>query len=134
MTKCVKLTEKDFFLLLKEKNEQAFSYLYDTYAPLIYGVILREVKNSKLASEILQHTFIKIIKECNNIDCINPTLFTWLLLLAKKTANADFKINLDFKSLLVPKPPSPESYLQKDINCLNGYTSPSSPFTLNRTI
>ena len=134
MTKSVELTEKELFLLLKQKNENAFSYLYDQYAPLIYGVILREVKNSKVASEILKTTFLNIIDECKNLDCIKQSLFTWLLVIAKKTASTDFRVDFDLKSLMLPEKFKSEGYLQRDLNYRNQYPSPSSFLNLNRTV
>ncbi len=89
--------DRELLLQLKNKDEKAFSYVYDKYAPLLYGVILKRVPNEKLASEILKRAFIKIWNECKNLDCVNENLFTWLLSLTNKTAVADFKINLEIK-------------------------------------
>ncbi|MCW3111440.1 MAG: polymerase sigma-70 factor [Segetibacter sp.] len=133
MTKTAKLTKKDLVLLLKQKNENAFSLLYDDYAPLIYGIILREVKNDALASEILKSTFINIFKESKNIDCVKQSLFTWLLSVTKKTAAAGFEVNIDLKSPLLPQKLNSENYLKKNINYQTGSNSSSYPM-LTRTI
>lgn len=95
-----KLTEKELWLLLKQKSASAFSYLYDEYAPLIYGTIVREVKNPQLASDILKNTFINIVNECNHTDCIKSSLFSWMLQLTRTTAIQEFRTSLDFSSLI----------------------------------
>jgi hypothetical protein len=99
--KSVRMTENQLFASLKQKDQEAFSFLYDQYAPSIYGIILREVKNSELASEILINTFTNIIGECNTIDCIKQSLFIWLLGITKKTARSDFDININLAALLL---------------------------------
>jgi len=97
--KGTKLTEKELLMLLKQKNEEAFNYCYDHYAPLLYGVILREVGNERIASGILKSTFIKIFNSCKNPDCVKISLFASLLAGSKETAVREFKVNIDFKSL-----------------------------------
>lgn len=84
-------------LQLKNNDKNAFSFIYDKYSPLLYGLILRRVQNEKLAAEILKNAFIRIWNECKNIDCVKANLFTWLLSSTNKTALTDFKINLEIK-------------------------------------
>ncbi|WP_297820772.1 hypothetical protein [Segetibacter sp.] len=98
--KSVNLTERELVLSLKQKDEKAFGHLYDQYAPIIYGIILREVNNHDIASEILKSTFLNVINECDNIDCVKHSLLIWLLVMTKKTASANFKVNINFNSLL----------------------------------
>ena len=133
MIKSAKLTEEQLFMLLKQKNELGFSYLYDRYAPLIYGILLRETKNTRLASEILKNTFVSIVNECDNLDCIKQSLFTWLLVLMKKTAREDFKVNIDFKSLLPPKVTA-ENHPQRTFVPTTDLTSPSAVYAFNQSI
>lgn len=116
MTTDVKFTEKELMLLLNQRSPAAFTYLYDRYAPVIYGLVLKEVKNGQLASEILKTTFINIFKECKNLDCVKHSLFTWLLSLTRQTASSDFKIDIDVKSVLFKPQPDRENHLHKDSN------------------
>ncbi|GEO08143.1 RNA polymerase sigma factor [Segetibacter aerophilus] len=90
-------------MALKQKDQKAFSYLYDQYAPSIYGVLVREVKNEQLAAEILKRTFINIIEECNNMDCIKQSLFVWLLMMTKKMAASSFNVNINLSGSLMAK-------------------------------
>ncbi|MDB5248868.1 MAG: rpoE 4 [Segetibacter sp.] len=89
--------DEDLISMLKRKDENAFSYLYDKYGPLLYGVILKNVHDEKLASDILKKAFIKIWTECKSLDCVRQHLFAWLLSITNKTAMTDFKVNLQIK-------------------------------------
>lgn len=107
MAKSTRFAEKELLLLLKQKDTSAFSYLYDEYAPSIYGIIVREVKSPQLASDILKSTFINIANECDNIDCIKNSLFSWMLQLARITAEQEFKANLGFQSIIASQAARP---------------------------
>ncbi len=93
-----KFTENELLLLLQQKDENIVSYLYDTYAPLIYGLVLRELKNENISSEILKNAFIRISKECNKTNCTKH-LFAWVWSLTQKTAQLDFSISLQLRVL-----------------------------------
>ncbi len=71
-------TEQDLVLSLKQKDEGAFSYLYDNYSAALNGVIYAMVNDDALSEDILQEAFIKI---WNNIDAYDETkgkLYTWM--------------------------------------------------------
>lgn len=96
MNKSDGVSDYDLLLMLKRKDENALSLVYDKYAPQLYGLIVKQVKSLQLATEILKRTFIKIWRECTNVDSIKQKLFTWLISLAHRTARIDFNINLSF--------------------------------------
>ncbi|MEP6844555.1 MAG: hypothetical protein ABI861_01060, partial [Panacibacter sp.] len=50
MTEIVKYTEPELVSLLKERNQNAFSYLYDHYSGALYNVILAIVPDKDLAT------------------------------------------------------------------------------------
>jgi RNA polymerase sigma-70 factor (ECF subfamily) len=89
------LPDTELLLLLKSKDEKALSYVYDLYAPGMYGLILKKVKDEDLAAKILKCTFLNIWKECGKADCFKQRLFTWILSQTHKTALTDFKIDLN---------------------------------------
>lgn len=69
--------------LLKQKDMQAFGYLYDNYSPAIYGVIFRMVEEKDLADDLLQDSFVKIWNNFSSYDAGKGRLFTWMLNLAR---------------------------------------------------
>ncbi|MBS1754552.1 MAG: sigma-70 family RNA polymerase sigma factor [Ferruginibacter sp.] len=79
MPEIIKYTEEELVLLLKKKDQQAFSYLYDNYAGALNGVINRMVNNRELAEDILQEAFVKIWNNFDNYDTGKGRLFTWMM-------------------------------------------------------
>lgn len=78
-----KYSEEELVFLLRQKDQQAFSYLYDNYAPALNGIIFRMVEDTGLAEDILQDTFVKIWNNFSSYDSSKGRLFTWLLNLTK---------------------------------------------------
>lgn len=70
-------------MLLKNRDQQAFSYLYDHYAAALNGVIYRMVENTELAEDILQEAFVKIWNNFASYDTGKGRLFTWMLNIAR---------------------------------------------------
>ena len=71
-------SEQELVLSLKQRDETAFSYLYDNYAAALNGVIYGMVNDFATSEDILQEAFLKI---WNNIDSYDETkgkLFTWM--------------------------------------------------------
>jgi RNA polymerase sigma-70 factor (ECF subfamily) len=75
----VKYTEEELVHLLRQKDQQAFSYLYDNYAPALNAVIYRMVEDQVLSEDILQEAFVKIWNNINSYDQIKGRLFTWMV-------------------------------------------------------
>ncbi|PUV25253.1 RNA polymerase sigma factor [Sphingobacterium athyrii] len=80
------LPEETLILLLKKKNQQAFSYLYDNYADALYGVVCRIVASTEHAEEVIQDVFVKIWKHVDLFDSEKGRLYTWMINIARNTA------------------------------------------------
>ena len=78
--------ESDLVLLLKQKQEAAFNYLYDHYSGSLYSVILNIVPDRELASDILQEVFVKVWKQIESYDQTKGRLFTWMLNVARNAS------------------------------------------------
>jgi RNA polymerase sigma factor (sigma-70 family) len=78
-----KYSEEELILSLQQKDQQAFSYLYDNYAPALNGVIFRMVEEKELAEDILQEAFIKIWDNFHQYDTSKGRLFTWMINLVR---------------------------------------------------
>lgn len=74
-----KYSEEELVSLLQERNQSAFSYLYDNYAAALYGIILRMVEDTQLAEDVLQEAFIKIWNNFKQYDNTKGRLFTWMI-------------------------------------------------------
>lgn len=71
---------------LFKKDQSAFSYLYDHYAPALNGVIYRIVQDEDSAADVLQEAFIKIWNNFSQYDKTKGKLFTWIVNIARNLA------------------------------------------------
>jgi RNA polymerase sigma factor (sigma-70 family) len=74
-------------LALKERNNQAFGFLYDNYAGALYSIIKQIITdNNELASDVLQEVFINIWRKIETYDQTKGRLFTWMLNIARNAS------------------------------------------------
>lgn len=73
-------------LLLKQRHEHAFNYLYDHYSGSLYSVIVAIVPDRELANDLLQEVFIKIWRQIESYDSAKGRLFTWMLNVARNAS------------------------------------------------
>lgn len=79
-------TESELVALLKNKDQQAFSYLYDNYAGALYGVVMKVINKEETAKDLLQEIFIKIWRNIDSYDPAKGRLYTWMLNIARNAA------------------------------------------------
>lgn len=72
--------------MLKEKNEQAFSYLYDNYSGALSGIITAIIADREVANDVLQTVFINIWRKIESYDPSKGRLFTWMLNIARNAS------------------------------------------------
>ncbi len=75
--------EDELVMLLQKRDQDAFSYLYDNYAPALNGVIFRLVEDKSLSEDILQEAFLKIWNNFSSYDNSKGRLFTWMMNLTR---------------------------------------------------
>ncbi len=73
-------------MMLKQRDQGAFTYLYDRYSGSLYSIILNIVPDRDLASDVLQEVFVKIWKQIESYDTIKGRLFTWMLNVARNAS------------------------------------------------
>lgn len=83
-----KLTYEEYELVaaLRNKDDQAFNYLYEHYSGALYGVIKQIVADAELSNDVLQETFVNIWKRMDTYDASKGRLFTWMLNVARNAA------------------------------------------------
>ena len=72
--------------LLRSRDAEGASLLYDKYSGALYGTILRVVHSKELAEEVLQDTFTKAWRNIDSYDTLKGRLYTWLINIARNTA------------------------------------------------
>lgn len=78
--------ETELVALLRERNGQAFSYLYDNYSGALLGVIGSIITDRELAGDVLQNVFVNIWRKIDLYDSSKGRLFTWMLNIARNAA------------------------------------------------
>jgi RNA polymerase sigma-70 factor (ECF subfamily) len=79
------MTQEDVLLLLKKKDNNAYTVLYDMYAKSLFAVIMNLVKNREEAEDILQEVFVKIWKSLDSYDESKGRFYTWMLNITRNT-------------------------------------------------
>jgi RNA polymerase sigma-70 factor (ECF subfamily) len=80
-------TEQELVLALKQRDNQAFSILYDNYAGALYSIIKQIITdNAELAGDVLQEVFINIYRKIDTYDQTKGRLFTWMLNIARNAS------------------------------------------------
>lgn len=79
-------TEQGLVILMQQGNQQALGELYDKYAPMLMGLIIRLVCDEKTAEDILQQVFNKIWENKTVFDFSKEPLFTKMIKIARDTA------------------------------------------------
>ncbi|MEJ7694835.1 sigma factor [Daejeonella sp.] len=87
MTKYIK--DRSSVKLNISDDRSEYSLLYDSYAPLLYGVIFRIVKDQVAAERLLEKTILKIWKCRAAHDAKKLTFSTWMINIARNFAIFD---------------------------------------------
>lgn len=72
--------------MLRSKDKQALSYLYDKYGAALYGATQRIVQDDDITREVVQDVFLKIWNKIELYNAQKGRLFTWMLNLTRNTA------------------------------------------------
>lgn len=78
--------EGELVNLLKQKDDNAFSYLYDNYSGALYGVVKQIVSDVEIGNDVLQEVFVNIWSKMDSYDSSKGRLFTWMLNIARNAA------------------------------------------------
>src|SRR5260370_15313287 len=71
---------------LKAHHPKAMSELYDRYGRLAYSLIFRIVRNSAVAEDLVQETFLRVWNRVHSFDAAKSALRAWLLAVARDRA------------------------------------------------
>lgn len=55
------------FILLKKRDKEAFSVIYQKYHRYLYSLALKYLKSSQMAEDVVQHVFVKLWESTDNI-------------------------------------------------------------------
>ena len=79
-------TQDELIVLIRTRNQKAFSYLYDNYSQALFGVVNAIVKDTEEAEDVIQNVFLKIWNNFSSYDESKGRLYTWMLNIARNLA------------------------------------------------
>ena len=78
--------EQELVVALRQKDNQAYNYLYDHYSAALYGIIRQIINDTEASNDVLQETFVNIWRRIDSYDESKGRLFTWMLNIARNAA------------------------------------------------
>ena len=67
-------------------DEGALSLLYDRYTPMLFGTLVRILRDDQAAEEVLQDIFLQLWRNAGQFDAARGSLGGWLLVVARNRA------------------------------------------------
>ncbi|HEX5707786.1 MAG TPA: sigma-70 family RNA polymerase sigma factor [Pyrinomonadaceae bacterium] len=67
-------------------DESAFASLYDRYSSILFGLLLRILRDRPEAEDCLQEVFLQVWQRAPSFDSARGRPFTWLVTLARSRA------------------------------------------------
>lgn len=79
-------SEAELIPMLKQRQQQAFGYLYDHYSGALNTIVLSVIPDKTIAGDVLQEVFIKIWRQIESYDETKGRLFTWMMNITRNAA------------------------------------------------
>lgn len=80
--------EEDLRLLLRVKNgdQGAFAELYDRYSPIVYSMVVRIVRETAEAEDVVQEIFLTIWNKVSLFNQEKGSVYTWIVTITRRKA------------------------------------------------
>jgi RNA polymerase sigma-70 factor (ECF subfamily) len=76
----------DLMVRLQRRDPQALAELYDRYGQVVFRLILRMVRDSGAAEDLVQETFLRVWNRVGGFDSDRGAVGPWLLAVARNRA------------------------------------------------
>ena len=77
---------ESLILRVSEGDSDALAALYDSTSHLIYGLILRILRNAETAEEVLLDVYTQVWRQADSYDSGRGSLLAWLTIIARSRA------------------------------------------------
>jgi RNA polymerase sigma-70 factor (ECF subfamily) len=67
-------------------DEAALSNLYDRYSAMLFGMLMRILRDKQAAEEVLQDIFLQLWRNAGQFDAGRGSLAAWLLVIGRNRA------------------------------------------------
>lgn len=76
-------SDYELMLLIKDRQHQALSILYDRYAPLVYSFAMKALKDEQAARDIVQSVFMRLWTTGSEYNPDKGRYTSWLLTITR---------------------------------------------------
>lgn len=66
-------------LLIRKNRQQGFEKLYKSYGCILYGLALKSISSKELAEEIVQRTFLNVLKKIDFFSDQKYSFHIWMI-------------------------------------------------------
>src|SRR5580658_3750853 len=80
------IEDGDVVVRLQRREPQALAELYDRYGGVIYRLVLRMVRDTGIAEDLVQETFLRAWNRASGFDSERGAAGPWLLAIARNRA------------------------------------------------
>lgn len=80
------ITDADLLSSIAQGDETALTALYDRYCRVLFGLIIRILRNHAEAEDVLQEVFVQVWQKAHNFDGERGKAFTWLMIITHSKA------------------------------------------------
>jgi RNA polymerase sigma-70 factor (ECF subfamily) len=78
--------DSDIVVRLQRREPQALAELYDRYGRIVYSLILRVVRDTGIAEDLVQETFLRTWNRVQAFDAQKGSIGPWLMAIARNRA------------------------------------------------
>src|SRR6478672_5370657 len=71
---------------MQQRDPNALAELYDRYGRLVFSLILRVVRDTGIAEDLVQETFLRVWNRAQGLDTQRGSIGPWLLAVARNRA------------------------------------------------
>lgn len=86
MDDLMEASDEELMLRVTSRDSAAFDLIYDRYAPIVLGIVVRIVQDQAEGEEILQEAFWRVWKQADTFDPAKGPLRAWLFSIARRLA------------------------------------------------
>jgi len=79
-------SQDELIVLIKDRDQKAFAYLYDNYSKALFNVVDYIVNDQEESEDLIQQVFLKIWNNFPSYDPGKGRLYTWMLNIARNLA------------------------------------------------
>ena len=98
----MKMTDEQLMVQVTTGDSAALETLYDRYAAILMGVVLRIVKDRTVAEEIVQETFWRVWDRAESFEAVRGKFTTWMYSIGRRLA-------IDYTRRQKKRPQAPRS-------------------------